>query len=105
MDKYFAHEKLNANEETTKSKYNEIWKQLIEKIDSLEKEYQNIGNKRRRHTPENETATNRLEPIQQMLNSSLVTDFVKIHELIQNEEKTFLAELFRNKTIAFVSTV
>ena len=80
-----------------KTKINEIWKEMITKIDSFEK--QCINNTIKDH----QQVINRLESIELMLNNNeFNTNLEEIKETIEREETNCLQELFQNKTIVFI---
>ena len=91
----FSKQMLHRNDnEDVKNKVNQIWIEMISKIDSFENECKN----------KNELQSNlkRIEEIRIMLeNQNEETNLEIIEDKIQEEKLNLLRELFQNKTIIF----
>ena len=92
-DKEIVSKQINLKVEDEKfKKLNEIWKELISKIDSNEHHY--INNKF-------EINIETIKTIETMLNNQQNINMQEIKDAIDNEEYHLLKKLFQNKTIIF----
>lgn len=84
-------------EEKKKRQLNKLWKQMIEKIDSFEK--QCIKNP----ITNTEAINQKLDSIEEVLSKQETNNFDEIHQEIIDEEINVLKQLFQNRTIVFVN--
>ena len=85
---------LHRNDIEMKNKSNQIWIEMISKIDSFEKQCKNKD--------ELQSNSNRIDQIRIMLdNQNELTNLVIIEDKILEEEFNLLKKLFQNKTIIF----
>ena len=85
---------LHHNDTEMKNEIDQIWNEMISKIDSFEKQCKNKD--------ELQTNLNRIDDIRIMLdNQDELTTLEIIEDKIKNEEFNLLKKLFQNKTIIF----
>ena len=90
----FPKQMLHNNDIEMKNELNQIWVEIISKVDSFEKECKNID--------ELQSNSNRIDQIRIMLdNQNELTSLEIIEDKIQEEEFNLLKKLFQNKTIIF----
>ena len=84
----------NNDNEGVKNELNQIWKEMISKIHSFEKEC--------KHKDELQSNSNGIEEIRMMLDDqNELTSLEIIQEKIREEELNLLKKLFQNKTIIY----
>ena len=92
----FSKQMLHNNDNEMKNELNQIWKEMISKIDSFEKECKNKD--------ELQSNLNQIEEIRMMLDDqNEATNLKIIEDKIQEEEFNLFKKLFQNKTIIFES--
>ena len=95
IDKQVNTNLINLEEEKDKIELNEIWKEMISKIESFEKEC-------------NQNSINDFQKISNLnifefdLKQDKVNDLNEIREQIYTIEYQMMKQLFQNKTIAFI---
>ena len=102
IDNEIATKQMNLKEgddmEENKQKLNEIWKDLIAKIDSFESQF----NKSTFDLKENKERINSIEAI---LKEDSNDNLNKAKEAIESEEIDLMKLLFQNKTIVFFNVI
>ena len=102
IDSEIATKQMNLKEgddmEENKQKLNEIWKDLIAKIDSFESQF----NKSTFDLKENKERINSIEAI---LKEDSNDNLNKAKEAIESEEIDLMKLLFQNKTIVFFNVI
>ena len=95
VDKYmFSKQILHNNDIEKKNELNQIWTEMISKIDSFEKECKNKD--------ELQSNLNRINKIKMMLDDqNEAKNLEKIEDKIQEEEFELHKKIFQNKTIIF----
>jgi len=97
VDKELLPQQLNLeNNQEKKQEINELWKQIIEKIDSFEKQ-----SKRKKINLEE--YQKRISEIEKVLNESSDFNLDEVETVIENEELKLLENLFQNKTIVWTN--
>jgi hypothetical protein len=82
------------NDKEKKNELDELWKQMITKIDLFEKSCI-------RKTYDLNVNKIRINEIEEILNSEQLIDLKKLQDEIENEETNLLQNLFQNKSILF----
>ena len=96
VDKEFASKLLELqNDEEEKKELNELWQQMIEKIDSFETSCKTVSY----DFEKNKTRINEME---KKLNNQDAINLKETEKIIENEEINLLKILFKNKTILFL---
>jgi len=99
VDKELVLKQVNIlNDEAKKNELNKMWLQIIEKIDSFEKNCM-----RKSYDDLNENIK-RLNEIETKLNTKQSISLKEMEESIRDEETFLLENLFQNKTIFFVKS-
>ncbi len=97
VDKELLPQQLNLeNNQEKKQEMNELWKQIIEKIDSFEKQ-----SKRKKINLEE--YQKRISEIEKVLNENSDFNLDEVETVIENEELKLLENLFQNKTIVWTN--
>ncbi len=97
VDKELLPQQLNLeNNQEKKQEINELWKQIIEKIDSFEKQ-----SKRKKINLEE--YQKRISEIEKVLNENSDFNLDEVETVIENEELKLLENLFQNKTIVWTN--
>ena len=84
---------LHHNDTEMKNEIDQIWNEMISKIDSFEKQCKNKD--------ELQSNLNQINEIRIMLGDQNETTLDKIEDKIQDEELNLFKKLFQNKTIIF----
>jgi hypothetical protein len=82
------------NDKEKKNEIDELWKQMISKIDSFEKNCI-------RKTYDLDVNKIRINEIEEIVNSEQLIDLKKVQDEIEKEEINLLQNLFQNKSILF----
>ncbi len=82
------------NDKEKKNEIDELWKQMINKIDSFEKNCI-------RKTYDLDVNKIRINEIEEIVNSEQLIDLKKVQDEIEKEEINLLQNLFQNKSILF----
>jgi len=82
------------NDKEKKNEIDELWKQMISKINSFEKNYI-------RKIYDFDVNKIRINEIEEILNSEQLIDLKKVQDKIEKEEINLLQNLFQNKSILF----
>ena len=82
------------NDKEKKNELDELWKQMISKIDSFEKNCI-------RKTYDLDVNKIRINEIEEIVNSEQLIDLKKVQDEIEKEEINLLQNLFQNKSILF----
>jgi len=95
VDKDFASKQLKLqNDDCKKKNLNALWQEMIEKIESFEKNCIETSY-------DLETHKTRINEIETMLTNAELINLDEIEEMIENEEINLLEILFKKKTILF----
>ncbi len=96
VDREFAPKQLELqNDKEKKKELNELWQQMIEKIDTFEKSCI-------KSSYDLETHRKRINEMEEKLNKQKTINLNGVKEIIESEEINLLKILFENKTILFL---
>ena len=97
VDKEIVSKQINLQDKDQKKhkKLNELWQEIIIRINSLESQCINCA----MNLSENKQKINSIES--QLLNNVESIDLSKLKDIIENEEINLMQNLFQNKTIVF----